>query len=153
MRMAQRPVWLGNQGQFASCLVWLRAEWKQASCYQVLSCLVTQHQFMHVFVLPLLPQVQEGSITEIFWQEKGCFSVSLAMPGSQTGRGRRVSTMISRRGEDAWHCESSGWDSLISPIAFAVLEDHCFWHVSPAAEWEDLLGWNLGLRGTWKSYS
>lgn len=89
-------------------------------------------------------------------REEGIFLICLAIPDFQTGRGRggcRLSTTISGRGEDAWHWESSGWDSLISPRALSVLEDHCFWHVSPAAEWEDLLGWNLGPRGTWKSYS
>jgi len=58
------------------------------------------------------------------------FFLSLAIPGFQTGRERkggcRVSTTISRRGKDAWHSESSGWDSLISPRALSVLEDHYF---------------------------
>lgn len=86
-----------------------------------------------VFVLPLPPQVQKGSNPEIFRIKKGLcvfFFLSLAIPGCQTGRGRkggcRVSTTISRRGKDAWHSESSGWDSLISPRALSVLEDHCF---------------------------
>lgn len=106
---------------------------------------------------PLPSQVQGRSIPEIFRIKRGLIFFSIASPGFQTRgerkEGRRVSTTISRRGKDAWHWESSVWDSLISPRALSVLEDHCFWHVSPAAEWEDLLGWNLGPRGTWKSYS
>lgn len=62
-------------------------------------------------------------------REEGIFLICLAIPDFQTGRGRggcRLSTTISGRGEDAWHWESSGWDSLISPRALSVLEDHCF---------------------------
>lgn len=82
------------------------------------------------FVLPLPPQVQKRSIPEILRIKKGLIFSLFCHPrlsdwGERKG-GCWVSTTISRRGKDAWHSESSGWDSLISPRALSVLEDHYF---------------------------